>query len=71
MNKPVCTTLSVTEQRALVRVFLGGMEALRTDSYAISTITMSSLCRKGYFGKHGLTENGSFEAKRLADSGLF
>lgn len=55
--------LSPAEHTAMARIHLGGLEALRTDTYRCACSTVDSLIRKGLLDKRGLTAEG----KRVAD----
>jgi len=56
---PSAVNLTAAEARATERVFLGGMEALRTADYRCACRTVDALVRKGILGHGGLTVLGS------------
>lgn len=59
--------LSPAENKALEMAFLGGMGALRTDTYHCDCKTVDSLMLKGFFDKQGLTVKGKRKGEKLAN----
>lgn len=70
MGWPDKLKLSAVQARAVVRVRLGGMGAMRTESFKVACSTVSSLCKLGLLGRDGLTELGQSAADALHESGV-
>ncbi len=62
--------LSSKEKQAMSRLYLGGIDALRTETYKASPATIQSLFKKGMLDRNGMTTDGKQIAKELADSGI-
>lgn len=77
---PDTVTLTNAEHKAMARIHLGGLEALRTASYSCSCRTVDSLVRKGMLEtveecthngivrRGGLTMLGKRVAQSVADA---
>lgn len=55
---PDLVKLSAAEFKAMERIHLGGMEALRTSTYKCSCRTITALIAKGLLDSHGVTALG-------------
>lgn len=65
---PDCVKLTDSEAKAMERVHLGGLAALRTDTYSCSCRTVDALCRKGMLAGNGPTELGKRVGRAVAES---
>ena len=59
--------ISDAERKALEMSFLGGAEALRTETYTCACSTVTSLMKKGLFDRDGLTAKGKAMAEQIAN----
>lgn len=60
--------LTAAEKTCLAHYHIGGVEALRTETYTAACSTLRSLHRKGLIGQRGLTDQGKVLAKEFADA---
>lgn len=63
---PDSVSLTASEAKAMERIHLGGMAALRTSSYSCSCKTVDSLVRKGLLERDGPTDMGKSVAETIA-----
>lgn len=64
---PTMVKLSVAERKAIVKIHLGGMSALRCNGIAVACSTVNSMVRKGLLCKDGPTAYGAYIAEYLAE----
>lgn len=64
---PDSVSLTESEAKAMARIHLGGMGALRTSSYSCACSTVNSLIRKGLLGCDGPTAMGKSVAEACAN----
>ena len=65
---PDSVRLSDAESKAMERIHLGGLDALRTESYRCACRTVNSLIKKGMLDKHGPTALGCRVGRAVAES---
>ena len=70
LGGPSSVRLSDSEAKAMERVHLGGLEALRTDTYKCACRTVESLVAKGMIAGNGPTDLGRRVGRAIAESSL-
>lgn len=70
LGGPSSVKLTEGEAKAMERVHLGGLEALRTDTYRCGCKTVDSLVRKGLLAGNGPTDLGRRVGRAVAESSL-
>lgn len=63
---PETVSLSPAEARAMEQIHLGGIEALRTETYRCACATVTKLVAKGLLDKFGVTPLGKAVAATFA-----
>lgn len=70
LGGPDSVRLTDGEARAMERVHLGGLEALRTDTYRCACRTVDSLVRKGLLAGNGPTDLGRRVGRAVAEGAV-
>jgi hypothetical protein len=70
LGGPDSVRLTDAESKAMERVHLGGLDALRTDTYRCACKTVDSLCKKGLLAGNGPTDLGRRVGRAVAEGSL-